>query len=1217
MSTRLFAPRAVSGRSLRVRAFLTVLATLLALVTGAVVAGPAASAGTNRSNGPSGPSGPSGPRELPARNDATTGKARTATLAAPSAVDTSVAEAAVTRLLGPDHARQIDLRGIAAGSGQDRYLIEAAGGRVRISGTTPGTLLAGLGQYLRVVAHADISLNGEQLRLPDRLPLPSSPIGRSANVAHRFALNDTDEGYAGAYLTWQQWQRRIDVLALDGINEMLVYEGQEAVYDKTFQHFGYSDAEMRAWIPQPGHQPWWLLQNMCCENGPISAQLLDQRVTLGRRMTGYLRQLGLTPVLPGYFGTVPPGFAAKNAEAHVIAQGTWNGFPRSDWLDPTTALFGQVADAFYGEQSKLFGDSSMYKMDLLHEGGQAGDVNVGDASRAVQNALDRAHPGAIWAILGWESNPREETLRAVDTSRMLVLDGNSDTTGATDRDQDYLGTPYAFGTIWNFGGNTNMGASMALWNTKFHAWLAKPRTALSGIALMPEAIDNNPVAVEFFADLAWESSAVDMDTWMAAYATARYGAADPHAVAAWQILGRTAYSWPGDTGTRHTSSIFSIQPGLSATAGSVPYDPKDVQRAFGELLQVGQPSRGSTAYTYDLVDLGRQVLSNDTRTLLPRIRQAYTARDTAAFDALSGQWMTKLNLLDTLLGADGTSLFGVWQKEAAAQAPTPAEARRLEYDLRTLVSDWTETHPIQDYAGREWNGLVGDYYGARWRTFFDSLRTALSTGGAPRAVDWRAVASTWVHKVARYRSTPTDDAYQQARKVAAYPAGHVDLAADPKAGPPGATVRLTAVFTNDNALWPTGAASFALTAPGGYTVRPVGGATPSVPAGGTATAAWDVTIPSGAAPAGLARLTATVRWSSDGADDAVSATAADTTDVLVSGPVAEPYRTASSASPASIAFAQHGDVFGMAGGGADIGASTDQYGAVYRPRWLTSGQAVGTEVLEQDDSGPWARAGLVVRADLARPGSPGYADLAVTPEHGCVFMWDADGNGTLEHSASSGGFTGPVHLRISRDGDTFTGWCSQDGTDWTRVGSAPLPGAAPAEDAGLLFSAVNASTHRQGAARFDGLTLAPFTARDTSGDTVLSLGRPTTALSYEAGSPPSAAVDGDRTNKTYWASAMAGGDTWWQVDLGAAHDLSAVNVRNYVDGRRAYTYTLTGSLDGVHWFALGGKNTAGVATDAGDTFSLTAAARYIRVDGLSNTANTSFHLTEVTVTGAA
>ncbi|MBN6052037.1 hypothetical protein JYK22_08840, partial [Nonomuraea sp. RK-328] len=198
--------------------------------------------------------------------------------------------------------------------------------------------------------------------------LPAAPIAKDSSVDHRFALNDTNQGYAGPYLSWEEWQRRIDVLALHGVNEVLVYEGQEAVYQRTLMKFGYTDQQARKWIPQPGHQSWWLLQNMCCTDGPVSQQLIDKRIELGRRMTDRLRSLGMVPVLPGYFGTVPTDFKTRNPAADTVPQGTWNQLERPHWLDPTNALFARVAATFYRVQSELFGDSTMYKMDLLHEG---------------------------------------------------------------------------------------------------------------------------------------------------------------------------------------------------------------------------------------------------------------------------------------------------------------------------------------------------------------------------------------------------------------------------------------------------------------------------------------------------------------------------------------------------------------------------------------------------------------------------------------------------------------------------------------------------------------------------------------------------------------------------------------------------------------------------------------------------------------------------------
>lgn len=155
-------------------------------------------------------------------------------------------------------------------------------------------------------------------------------------MAHRFALNDTHDGYTAPYADWPRWERLIDVLALHGCNEVLVTAGQEAVYHRLLQDFGYTDDEARAWLPAPSHQPWWLLQNMSGYGGPLSPGLIGRRAALGRRIADRMRELGIAPVLPGYFGTVPDGFTARNPGARTVPQGTWNGLRRPDWLDPRT-----------------------------------------------------------------------------------------------------------------------------------------------------------------------------------------------------------------------------------------------------------------------------------------------------------------------------------------------------------------------------------------------------------------------------------------------------------------------------------------------------------------------------------------------------------------------------------------------------------------------------------------------------------------------------------------------------------------------------------------------------------------------------------------------------------------------------------------------------------------------------------------------------------------
>ena len=188
---------------------------------------------------------------------------------------------------------------------------------------------------------------------------------------------------------------------------------------------------------------------------------------------------------------------------------------------------------------------------------------------------------------------------------------------------------------------------------------------------MPEAIDNNPAAVDFFTEMPWQPGPVDMRQWFADYAKARYGAADPHAQAAWQVLANTVYNWPPSVDTKHPTSLYENQPSLTTSSPALPYDPATFEAALGDLLQVSPKLRGSTAYRYDLVDVARQVLANRSRTMLPAIDAAYQARDTARFEQLTGQWTYQLRLLDSLLGTDDHFLLGAWQAQAAKEAGTP------------------------------------------------------------------------------------------------------------------------------------------------------------------------------------------------------------------------------------------------------------------------------------------------------------------------------------------------------------------------------------------------------------------------------------------------------------------------------------------------------------------------------------------------------------------
>ncbi|MFC8294581.1 alpha-N-acetylglucosaminidase [Streptomyces sp. NPDC057250] len=699
----------------------------------------------------------------------------TSSSAAAPVFDPAPARASLERLLS-SRARQFTLIPVERPESGDYFAVSGGAGRIQVRGTSPATLLAGAGRYLERVAGVDIGWPGDSLgRLPAVLPAVPGTLTRSANVPHRYALNDTDEGYSGAYRDFETYRRDIDLMALHGVNEVFVPTGAEYPYYRALQEFGYGAEELRSWIPAPGHQAWWLLQNMSGFAGPVSEQLIEARAALGARIARQLRSLGMAPVLPGYFGTVPPGFAERNPGAVTVPQGKWVGFDRPDWLDPTGPVFDRLAAAYYRVQRERFGDGDMFKMDLLHEGGTAGGVDVAAAAGAVQRALDTARPGATWVMLGWQKNPTAAFLSGVDRDRVLIVDGLSDRYDGLDRETEWGGTPYAFGSIANFGGHTSLGANTGAWGGRFHSWRTAPGSALRGIAYLPEATGGNPAGFDLFTELAWEPGPVDQRAWFADYAARRYGGADPHAAAAWEELRRGPYGMAPGTWSEPQDSLFTARPSLTATGSArwspafSRYDATTVERALAELLRVAPALRTTDAYRHDLVDVARQALTNRGRVLLPGIRAAYDAKDLERFRTLVREWNSRMELLGRLVGSDRRFLLGPWLESARSWGADPAERDRLEYDARSILTTWGGRGPseagLRDYANREWDGLVRDLYAPRWAAYFASLDTALATGRAPVAVDWFAKDDAWARDHRSYPTAPTGDFLALAEEV--------------------------------------------------------------------------------------------------------------------------------------------------------------------------------------------------------------------------------------------------------------------------------------------------------------------------------------------------------------------------------------------------------------------------------------------------------------------
>ena len=221
--------------------------------------------------------------------------------------------------------------------------------------------------------------------------------------------------------------------------------------------------------------------------------------------------------------------------------------------------------------------------------------------------------------------PSQELLASLDPSHVLIADIEQGRIPRDDRDQEFRGAPWLFGGLWEFGGRTTMGAPLYDYAVRFPTMAHAPAAASQEQRSSPKASTRTP------------SRSTSTPRWPGtpSPSTSAIGPTTTHSAAmarmiptrsrAWQILLKTAYSYRADGNMKHGErdashdSLFNAQPSLTTYAAAhwspdvMRYNPTDFAPALTELLQVAPSLRTTETYRYDLVDVARQVMANESR----------------------------------------------------------------------------------------------------------------------------------------------------------------------------------------------------------------------------------------------------------------------------------------------------------------------------------------------------------------------------------------------------------------------------------------------------------------------------------------------------------------------------------------------------------------------------------------------------------------------------
>lgn len=664
----------------------------------------------------------------------------------------------------------------------DFFELDQKGDKVVIRGNNYVNIATGLNWYLKYYAGIHLSWNGMTAKLPESLPKVSTPVRKETNLALRYDFNYCTYSYTMAFWDWKRWEKEIDWMALHGINLPLAVVGQECVWKNMLEKLGYTKEEINKFIAGPAFLAWWAMNNLEGWGGPNPDSWYTQQEALQKKILKRMREYGIEPVFPGYSGMVPHD-ANKKLGLNVTEPALWNGFTRPAFLLPTDSRFNEIASLYYKELEKLFGKANYYSMDPFHECEDAGSIDFDAAGKAVLQAMKDVNPKATWVIQGWTENPRPEMIKNLNNGDILILDLFSECRpmwgipSIWKREKGYEQHDWLFCMIENFGGNVGLHGRMDQLLNNFYLTKNNPLAAhLKGIGLTMEGSENNPVMFELMCELPWRPEKFTKEEWLKDYLFARYGVRDEKITQAWSILADGIYNCPfGNNQQGPHESIFCGRPGLNNFQASSwskmqnYYDPTSTEAAARLMLEVADKYKGNNNFEYDLVDIVRQSLSDRGRIVYNQTIADFKSFDKKSFAAHSQEFLNILLAQDRLLGTRSEFRVGRWIEQARNLGTTPEEKDLYEWNARVQITTWgnrvcANDGGLRDYAHKEWNGLLKDFYYKRWAAYWQTLQDVLD--GKPMVeLDYYAMEEPWTLAHNPYASQPEGDCVSVAKEV--------------------------------------------------------------------------------------------------------------------------------------------------------------------------------------------------------------------------------------------------------------------------------------------------------------------------------------------------------------------------------------------------------------------------------------------------------------------
>lgn len=595
------------------------------------------------------------------------------------------------------------------------FEVSSSKGRIRIRGNSYISIASGLDWYLKNYCGVSYSYCDSTLSLPEQLPQPQELTYKETYM--QIGYNGYDFGQR-LFWNWQDWEKEIDRMALNGVNVCPVFIGVESVWTDFLDHYGMTEEQISQYL---------------FHTDRIPKDWLKRQKDLQERIIRRMQQLGISPVYPAFTGVVPQQIT-EGKNIITLTTPTPEQILRQERVVSTDEpLFAEMARHWYGSYEKTYGTAPFYW----------GSTSGQDLPADIQKCLQHSEPEASWIIPTDQYVQKGLSTKGMDLKKALLLyqDMQSDT------DWKNLSATKILPWIWSWdcsGKRTAQPASLHDALNQPEKASNNPETAscISGIGTRMNGSHDFPLAYTLIHNRRWQPEVIDLRDELHRELEIRYGACDSTVSNAWLQLTDTDLQYDPTQSIITRRPDFNLTDELQSDSLTEATRYRKISDALNGLTRFQERYKDNANYRRDLIRLTALLQELQAQRLYRQFCISFQKRDVGQMQQTQAAFLNLIGAADSLRSGEPSLCWSHWVQQGIKDA----KGRKLDLGnwCLTLLRKQEQDHGCVPAL----SGLLKEYCYPRWELFFNwALRKV--QGGRIAPPQYQGIEEDWYQQNAR------------------------------------------------------------------------------------------------------------------------------------------------------------------------------------------------------------------------------------------------------------------------------------------------------------------------------------------------------------------------------------------------------------------------------------------------------------------------------------